>query len=198
MNSISEAYETIEDAAELSEEERSRIYSEFRGIAASNEPTFLAFLQRVPLEETNALFEVYEALAGDAPRWKRVTLAEIDRIFAFAEGSSLPAIVHEPLDALAFYKRTPISAEICEKLMAWTGSTSVSVRRRAVWLLGDLLVSRGGSSVARLQALLTTDPDWRVRNFARCGLTTADALPTDYREPWPDLVRRKVMKEFIY
>lgn len=197
MKNISEYYNSLEDIVEMSEEQQNRLYSSLRDCAALDASTFIDFIHSIPLEESNYLFYVYEALAANASNWEHFILDEIERIFTLAEKSSSSSQILEPLEALAFYEESSFVQEICKALSRRLTSPNISIRRRAVWILGNLISDSQNIYVGQFKNILLNDSDWRTRNFARYTLEEVNALPMDYHQPFLDVIRRKIFNEFI-
>ncbi len=186
-------------AADLPGGERERLGAALRGAARADPAGFAGFVRSIPLGQENALFEVYEALAGDPETWGPFVLEELDRIVFEAKSAADPARVVAPLEALAFFARPgrgAVAARIGARLAAHLESPAVSVRRRAARLIGDFLDGADAAAVARLRRLLAGDPDWRVRYFAEAALRSAGGLPAGYRRPVLDRLLAKISNPF--
>ncbi|MDX1996341.1 MAG: hypothetical protein SF066_01375 [Thermoanaerobaculia bacterium] len=180
----------------LPDEARAAIYGRMRAQAQVVPERLAGWIQTLDPTDSDQAFrlsDVYEALAPAAVALEAFFLAELNRLLSVCEAhpDSKPAFY--ALGALGFLQDAPESFRRAarDRLVLGLGSSSASVRRACVDLLGDHDVGRDAAARTAAQAALR-DGDWKVRALAECTLSDAGLLPQGYRTPLIDRLRRKM------
>lgn len=190
------------DEREVSDEARVLIHGRMCAQARAA-PVRLAEWVRT-VDPTNShgasrLADVYEALAPDAASFEAFFIGELDRLVSVCEAhpSSKPAF--NAIGALMFLEGDPESLwrTLRDRLIAGLRSSSASVRRACVDLLGGHDFGRDAAARAAIEGALR-DGDWKVRALAESALSSEGLLPPGYSTPLIDRLRRKMFSWVEY
>lgn len=186
-------------AHQLTEEERHRLFAEMRAIAKNNRTDFINTVRALPFENSNTLFEVYIALAGEPESWEDFLGEELERLFTAAQSAADPVAVLTHLEAFAYLaakEESSLQRRLRLRLQKELDSPNTAIRRRAIWAIGDFLYANNYDVISKLKQALTEDPDWRIRYYAYNALESINKVPTEYRKPFIDKARAVFMNPF--
>lgn len=195
MSKLESLYRTkLPEALDKSKEETDAIYQEFREAALEDPDGLVSLLRSVdPLSE-HFLWDVYASLREDAGRWKDLLVSEAARLIEVAVKHPDQATrILEALEGVSAAKDEGYLKGIKKELAKHLKSPVLGVRRRVAWEYCTCSDEYDASEIAMLQDVLTTDPDWRIRDFCRECLLETNDLPNHYSEPLLDLIRRKLL-----
>ncbi len=183
----------------LSEEGRNRLFAELRAVAKNDRATFINVVRALPFENSNTLFEVYMALAGEPGRWEDFFLEELERLFNAAHSAADPVAVLTHLEAFAYLaskQEGSLQRRMRQRFQKELDSPHVAIRHRAIWAIGDFLYASNYDVINKLKQLLAEDRDWRVRYYAHTALKSINKVPPEYRPSFLDKTRAIFMNPF--
>jgi hypothetical protein len=162
---LSDIYTTLQsDSGPAKPDAADRIRQE----AWQSPVAFTDFLHSVPLNETCALFEVYEVLLQDSQHFSGILMSELTRLLESAKADPHNASIYAQLNAFELVQddglRTSMAVVLAEALQ----TSEPQVRRLAADLAGACLFPGESALLSRLA--LAHDADWRVRLLAYSSL----------------------------
>jgi len=184
---------------QLSQEGRYRLFAELRAVAKNNRPDFITTVCALPFENSNTLFEVYIALAGEPELWEDFFLEELERLFTAAQSAVDPVAVLTHLEAFAYLsakEEGSLQRRLRLRFQKEFDAANFAIRRRAIWAIGDFLYASNYDVINKLKQTLAEDPDWRIRYYAYTALDCINKVPTEYRQSLLDKARAIFMNPF--
>ncbi len=185
------------------EEARAAIHARMRAEARKDQAGLIAWAHAIdPCTSDGAtlLADVYEALSPDAAALETFFATEMDRLLAACEAHPASASAFTAIGALMFLEKPApetLRGTVRRRLLAGLLSSSASVRRACVDLLGGHELGRDAAARSAVQACLQ-DGDWRVRLLAESSLSGEGLLPIGYTTGLADRVRRKMFNWTAY
>lgn len=186
-------------AHQLTEEERHRLFAEMRAIAKNNRTDFINTVRALPFENSNTLFEIYIALAGEPELWEDFFLEELERLFTTAQSAADPVAVLTHLEAFAYLaakEEGVLQRRLRLRFQKELDASNVAIRRRAIWAVGDFLYANNYDVISKLKQILAEDRDWRIRYYAYTALDCINKIPPEYHKPFIDKARAIFMNPF--
>jgi len=164
---LSDIYATLQsDSGPAKPDAADRIRQE----AWQSPVAFTDFLRSVPLNETCALFEIYEVLLQDSQHFSGILMSELTRLLQSAKADPHNASIYAQLNAFELVQddglRTSMAVVLAEALQ----TSEPQVRRLAADLAGACLFPGESALLSRLRSALAHDADWRVRLLAYSSL----------------------------
>ncbi|MGB3717300.1 MAG: hypothetical protein WA996_22995 [Candidatus Promineifilaceae bacterium] len=161
LNKIAESIDNDEDEA---------IQAELLRYASEDRDAFIAEVRAIPPEEMPYLSDIYEALSFDPVPWSGFYLDEVDRLLEQARRSQDPAEILEPLDAFWLLSLDEDALQLRQDLLGRFSENlddeNIFIRRKCVVLVGDFVGRKDFKVLNKLELLVQSDPDWRVRYLA--------------------------------
>ncbi len=172
MNDLQQYLLRLADTINLEEEDA--IEEEIRLYAGENQESFIMQVREIPIEEISYLADIYETLSDEPEHWAEFYLEEVDRLIKLSRTNSEEAAILAPLDAyllLSFDEENNIlNHDLLVKFAGYLDDESPVVRRSCVDLVGDFVSRSDFKILSKLERIVETDPDWRVRFLAHRAL----------------------------
>jgi len=197
---LSDIYATLQaDSGPAKPDAADRIRQE----AWQSPVAFTNFLRSVPLDETCALFEVYEVLLQDSRHFSEILMSELTRLLKSAKADPHNTWIYAQLEAFNLVQDDELRTSMAVLLVEALQSSEPQVRRLAADLAGACLFPRESALLSRLRSAFAHDADWRVRLLAysslRDHLLAQDPSSTpDLRLTVLDRVRNHLLRARVY
>jgi len=149
---------------QLHEEERYRLFAELRIVALNNRAEFMTAVRALPFENSNTLFAVYMALAGEPELWEDFFLEEVERLFNAAQSTADPVAVLTHLEAFAYLsakEEGALQRRLRLRFQKEFDASNVAIRRRAIWAIGDFLYASNYDVISKLKPVFDSH---RIKN----------------------------------
>lgn len=172
MNDLQDYIQRLNDTVNLDEEDA--IQEEIRLYAEENPESFILQVREIPIEEISYLADIYETLSEEPGHWAEFYLEEIDRLIKLSRANSEEEAILRPLDAyllLSFDEdNDSLNHDLLVKFAGYLDDESPVVRRSCVDLVGDFVSRSDFKILSKLESIVESDPDWRVRFLAHRAL----------------------------
>ncbi|MBL1212664.1 MAG: hypothetical protein HND52_04770 [Ignavibacteriae bacterium] len=162
----------LDNLVVLDEDEQNEMFDGFIEFAKSNKEDLVPLIKDISPERGELLNCIYDNLMSQIDIWQKFFVDELKRLFSFAEYSENYREVFVALDAFSYItvdEDKSFFEEIREELLSRTYSSNISIKRKAVWMMGDFLFENNVAYVKRLDELIY-DLDWKTRCLAHLAL----------------------------
>jgi hypothetical protein len=172
MSDLQNNLQRLADSVNLDEEDT--IQEEIRLYAEENPVSFIMQVREIPIENISYLADIYETLSTEPEHWSEFFLEEIDRLIELSRTNSEEEAILAPLDAyllLSFDEENNIlNHDLLVKFAGYLDDESPVIRRSCVDLVGDFVSRSDFKILSKLERIVESDPDWRVRFLAHRAL----------------------------